>query len=334
MSDQKVAVFDNVGDGQDFTVGRAPIAEPDAGELRLKISAFALNQADILLAQGRHYVKADLPIRLGYEGCGVVDAVGAGVDRFKVGDKVTCIPNVDGAYHTGGEYAIAHENFVTAWPAGYSAAEATSVWMQYLTAYFPIVELFPVQKGDWVMITAASGGTGMGTIAMAKLMGARLIATTRTASKEAMLKAQGADAILSTDSDRFVEDVLDITEGAGVRLLIDTLCGPYVPMLAKTLADRGKMVIHGGLAGSNEFTLDILDLVHRAAGLYGYSLINELRRPGALDRATDFIRDAIANDRLPKPQVDSVFEMDDVNSAYRHMREGKQTGKIVVRVAE
>jgi NADPH:quinone reductase-like Zn-dependent oxidoreductase len=332
MIEQKVAVFDNVGDRQDFCVRRAPMPQPGQDEVRLKISAFGLNQADILLTQGRHYVKANLPIRLGYEGCGIVDAVGADVTRFKVGDAVACIPNVDGPYFTGGEFALAREAFVAEWPAGFSAEEAAALWMQYLTAYFPVVELFPVQKGDWVLITAASGGTGMGTIAMAKLFGARVIATTRTPDKHAMLKAQGADHVLSTEGETFVDDVMKITNGKGAQLVIDTLCGPYVARLAKILASRGRLVVHGGLAGSNDFTMDILDLVHRGAGLYGYSLINELRVPGAIDRARDFISEAIASGRLPKPRVDSSFPFEHVDQAYRRMREGKQTGKIVVRL--
>src|SRR4051812_14015015 len=96
MGQQKIAVFDMVGDTPDFMIATVPIPEPGPGELRFKVAAFALNQADLLLTEGRHFAKANLPIRLGYEGCGVVDMVGEGVTRFKVGDRVTCLPNIDG----------------------------------------------------------------------------------------------------------------------------------------------------------------------------------------------------------------------------------------------
>lgn len=334
MPTHRIAIFDTVGDGADFTIGTAPMPEPGPGQLRYKVAAFGLNQADLLLVAGRHFVEAALPIRLGYEGCGTVDAVGAGVTRFAVGDRITCIPNVDGPYWTAGEYALADERFATAWPEGYSAPEAAGLWMQYLTPYFPFVELFPFQPGDWVMITAATGGTGLGSVRLAKALGARVIATTRSAHKEAVLREHGADIVLSTEREDFVAEVMKATDGRGVRLINDTLCGPYVGMLTETLADRGIMFIHGALGGGdNMLTLPVLNLVYRRAGLYGYSLINELRLPGQLERARDFFGDLAGRGALPPPTIDRVFAFDDFASAYRRMREGSQTGKIIVGMA-
>ena len=333
MGSQRIVVFDQVDGGTDFTVATGPIPQPGPGEVRYRVAAFALNQADLLLTQGRHYAKADLPIRLGYEGCGTVDAVGDGVTRFRPGDRVTCIPNIDGPYATGGEYALARETYLTAWPEGWSAEQATSLWMQYLTPYFPFAELFPYRPGEWVMITAATGGTGLGSVAMAKLLGARVIATTRSEGKMATLRAHGADVALSTERDDFVAEVMRVTDGQGVRLICDSLCGPYVAKLTETLADKGIMFIHGALAGDNVFSLSALNLVYRRAGIYGYSLINQLREPGAIERGCAFILDAVARGALSLPLIDRVFLLDEARAAYGRMREGRQTGKIVVRVA-
>jgi NADPH:quinone reductase-like Zn-dependent oxidoreductase len=331
--DQRIAVFDAVDDGTtDFILATVARPDPAPNEVRFRVAAFALNQADLLLTQGRHFVKASLPIRLGYEGCGTVDAVGAAVTRFRIGDHVTCIPNVDGPYWTAGEYALAKEDFLTSWPKGWPAAPAASLWMQYLTPYFPFVELFPFESGDWVMITAASGGTGLGSLSMAKLLGARVIATTRSEYKVAILKEHGADVVLSTERDDFVAEVMAATDGMGVRLINDTLCGPYIPRLAETLADRGIMFVHGALAGDNTLSLPVLTLVYRRAGIHGYSLINELRRPGALVRGRDFILDALAKGALPLPLIDQTFPLRDVRAAYGRMRAGKQIGKIIVTV--
>lgn len=333
MGSQRIAVFDTVDGGTDFIVTTGPVPEPGPGEVRYRVAAFALNQADLLLTEGRHFAKADLPIRLGYEACGTVDAVGDGVTRFRAGDRVTCIPNVDGPYATGGEYALARETHLTAWPDGWSAEQAASLWMQYLTPYFPFAELFPFQPGDWVMITAATGGTGLGSVAIAKLLGARVIATTRSENKFAALLAQGADVAISTERDDFVAEVMRVT-GGGVRLICDSLCGPYVSTLTETLADKGIMFIHGALAGDNVFSLSALNLVYRRAGLYGYSLINQLREPGAIERGCSFILDAIARGALPLPRIDQVFALGEVRAAYGRMREGRQTGKIIVRVGD
>ncbi|MGD9711637.1 MAG: zinc-dependent alcohol dehydrogenase family protein [Thermomicrobiales bacterium] len=332
--DHAVAIFDKVGDDLDFTVGAASMPEPGPDEVRFKVAAFALNQADLLLTQGRHYVTSDLPIRLGYEGCGTVDAVGVNVTRFKPGDKVSSIPNVDGPYWTGGEYALAKESFLVGWPEGWSAAQATSFLMQYLTPYYPLAERFRFEPGAWVMITAATGGTGLGTIRLAKMLGARIIATTRSEEKISVLRANGADVVLSTDQADFVERVMEATEGNGVDLINDSLCGSYVAMLSETLAFGGIMYIHGGLSGDNNFTMNVLNLVHRQAGIHGYSLINELRIPGALERGCKFLLDHIAKGDLAPPTIDSVYPLAQVAEAYRRMQSGKQVGKIVVTVSE
>jgi NADPH:quinone reductase-like Zn-dependent oxidoreductase len=332
MTSQRIAVFDTIGDTTDFTVKTAPIPDPGPDEVRFKVAAFALNQADILLTQGRHYVSAELPIRVGYEGCGIVDAIGSDVSSFKVGDRVTCIPNVDGPYSTGGEYALGKAEFLTHWPEGWSAEQSASLWMQYLTPYFPFVELFPFKRGDWVMITAATGGTGLGSVRLAKLLGARVIATTRSENKTAILKEHGADVVLSTDSDSFVGDVMNATDGKGVNLICDTLSGRFVPILAETLADKGIMFIHGVLSGEDIHSLPLPSLIYRGAGIFGYSLINELRKPGALERACRYILDAVATGALPPPLVDRTFPLDAVRSAYDWMKSGKQIGKIVVTI--
>jgi len=332
LAEHTIAVFDRFAEEPDFGLTLAPRPEPGADEVRFKVAAFALNQADLLLTQGRHFVKADLPIRLGYEGCGIVDAVGSDVTRVAPGDRIACIPNVDGPYWTAGEYALAKQRFVVPWPDGWSSEQAAGVWMQYLTPYFPFVELFPVLPEDWVLITAASGGTGLGSIRVAKRLGARVIATTRSTHKVKTLLEHGADAVLSTEQADFIPAVMNMTDGKGVRLIDDTLCGPYVAMLAQTLHDNGILFVHGALAGDNTLTLPVLTLVYRRAGIYGYSLINELRRPGALERARDWVLAAIAKGELPPPTIDSTFPFTEVRAAYNRMRAGAQTGKIIVHV--
>ena len=330
MPDHTVAVFDRFAGEPDFGLTTAPRPDAGPGQVRIKMAAFALNQADLLLTQGRHFVKADLPIRLGYEGCGTVDAVGTGVTRVQIGDRVACIPNVDGPYWTAAEYALASERFVVPWPQGWSAGQAAGLWMQYLTPYFPFVELFPIQPRDWVMITAATGGTGLGSVRVARLLGARVIATTRSSHKTRTLYEHGAEIVLSTEQDNFVAAVMQVTEGRGVRLIDDTLCGPYAAKLAETLADKGIMFIHGALSGDNTLSLPVLTLVYRRAGIYGYSLINELRGPGGLERARDWVLGGIGRGELPPPTVDMTFPFREVRAAYERMRAGRQTGKIIV----
>lgn len=329
MSKYRVLEFDSLGDRLGLVSRSTHFPAVGEREVLYRVCAFGLNQADLLLMEGRHYVTSDLPLRFGYEASGEVVEVGRSVSRFKPGDRVACIPNVDGPFSVAGEYALAHETFLTPWPEGFTAIEAAGFWMQYLTAYFPLRELFPVKAGDWVLITAASGGTGLGAIRMAKLLGARVMATTRTESKHGLLLAHGADEVLPTDAPMLAADVRRMT-GNGARLICDSMGGPFVAQLVDALADRGIMYVHGGLSGSNQLSIPVLSLVRRGAGLFGYSLINELRMPGALERGRDFVLDAIARGLLPAPTIDQVFPFSEVERAYARMKSGVQQGKIIV----
>lgn len=331
MAFYRVLEFDRVGEGMGLVFRPARFPELGEHEVLYKVFAFGLNQADLLLMAGRHYVASDLPMRIGYEASGEVIEVGRSVSRFKPGDRITCIPNVDGPFSVAGEYARAHEEFLTPWPATFSAVEAAGFWMQYLTAYFPLKELFPVKEGDWVLITAASGGTGLGAIRMATFLGARVIATSRNASKRDLLLAHGAEEVLPTDAPNLAAQVRRITNG-GAQLICDSMGGPFVAQLVEALAARGIIYVHGGLSGSNQLSLPVLSLVRRGAGLYGFSLINELRSPEALKRGRDFVLDAIARGALPAPTIDQVFPFNETASAYSRMRSGAQRGKIIVAV--
>lgn len=335
MTDQRIAVFDKADGRAVFTTKSASIPKPGPGEVRFKVSAFAINQADIVLAEGKFGMGLPLPIRIGYEASGVVDAIGPGVTRFNVGDPVSSLPCTEGPtsrYLTGAEYALAQEDFLSEWPAGWSAEQAASLWMQYLTPYFPFVELFPVSKGDWVIITAATGGTGLGSVRLAAMLGARVIATSRSPHKEAVLREHGAEVVLSADRDDFIDEVMRITGNGGVSVINDSLCGAYVEPLSRTLAFRGKMYVHGALSGRIDFNVNALGLMQRQASISGFSLQNEMRQPGGAHRGRSFVVDAIRRGALPPPHIDGIYPLAQLQDACDRMRSGKQLGKIVVRV--
>ncbi|GII92547.1 zinc-dependent alcohol dehydrogenase family protein [Sinosporangium siamense] len=326
--------YDLLGDTDDAATGlvvrEVDVPTPGPDEVLIRVSAYGLNQADILLMNGRHYTSSDFPMRLGYEASGVVEAVGAKVTRFQVGDKVSTIPNVEDAYSCANEFALAREAFTTPWPEGWSAAEATGFWMQYLTAYYPMKELFPLSEGDWVFITAASGGTGLGMIRMAKALGARVIASTRTSEKREFLLKEGADATVATAEENVTEALMAITGGEGVRLVSDGISGGFVAEYVDALAVGGIAFVHGALSGTNDLAFPVLPLVRRKAGVHGYSLINETRDPVTLQRGIDFVTQGIADGVLGRPVIDSTFPLSEAAAAYDRMKSGVQRGKIVV----
>lgn len=133
----KVIHVSKPGGAEHLSIDEVDVPKPGPGEVRFKVSAFALNRADILYIGGEHYTELKLPSRVGSEAAGVVDAVGPGVESHAVGDRVSSIPFFTAQtdrYGVQGEYAIVPAPFLAQWPEGFSAVEGCSVWMQYLTA--------------------------------------------------------------------------------------------------------------------------------------------------------------------------------------------------------
>ena len=213
----RAVVFDEFGGPDVMHVVEEPLIEPAAGEVRVRIEAFAVNPLDQMMRSGTSPALVPLPhSRLGVEGTGVVDALGPGVTGLEAGDPVilTAIPDasVRGSY---AEYTTVAASRVVARPAGLSIAEAAAVWVAYSTAYGALFEKAGIRPGDHVLITAASGGVGRAAMQIANQIGAVPIAVTRDTAKKDDLLAAGAAAVIATDHEDVAEAVRRHTGGAG-----------------------------------------------------------------------------------------------------------------------
>ena len=182
----RVVVFDEFGGPDVMHVVDEPAVEPAAGEVRVRIEAFAVNPLDQMMRSGASPAPVPLPhARLGVEGTGVVDALGPGVTGLEIGDPVilTAIPDasVRGSY---AEYTTVPASRVIARPAGLAITEAAAIWVAYSTAYGALVEKAGMRPGDHVLITAASGAVGRAAMQIANQIGAVPIAVTRHAAKD------------------------------------------------------------------------------------------------------------------------------------------------------
>lgn len=307
-----------------------PASEPGPGEVRYRVHAMGLNRADILYMQGGHYTPSMFPVRIGYEAAGIVDAVGSGVAEFKIGDRVSAIPFGDPKYCVGGESAITPARFLAPWPGGYSSEEAAATWMQYMTAYFPLKEVATVAAGDAVLITAASSSAGLGAIQLAKYLGARVIATTRSNDKKDFLLRAGADYVVATDGGEVSARILEFTDNRGVRVVYDAVAGSFMGQYADAVARKAQIFVYGALGGATSIECPILPLIRKGATIELYSLINYLQEAGAVERGREFIWNAISAGAF-RPVVDRVFGLEEAADAYAYMEAGTQKGKIVLR---
>lgn len=306
--------------------------EPGPGEVRYRVHAIGLNRADLAYMQGGHYTATVYPSRICYEAAGTVDAVGEGVSEFQVGDRVSAIPFGDHAYCVGAESAITPADYLGEWPAGYPAAEAAAIWMQYCTAYFPFKELAPVSRGDTVLVSAASSSAGLGAIQIARLLGATVIASTRTPDKQEFLLRAGAHHVVTMSEGTLAEQILACTGGEGVRLVYDAVGGRFMHQYADAVAQDAQIFVYGAVAGDSTIHAPILPLIRKGAVIRLYSLINVARDLAAVRRARLFISLALRAGAL-RPIVDRVFPFERAADGFEYMQSGAQRGKIVLLTA-
>jgi len=219
----KAIRFHKIGGPEVLQFEEVEISEPKGTEVLLKVEAFALNQADILFINGLHYTQPNFPSRIGSEATGEVVEVGKKATKFKKGDKVTSIPFYTQKYGVQGEYATVPEMYLSIVPDIYSTVEATSFWMQYLTAYYALFKVGKVNKGNYVFIPATSGTAGQGTLKLAKDIGAIVIGSTRTETKKDFIENLGADYVIVTSKENTLDRLKEISGEQGIKFVFDPI---------------------------------------------------------------------------------------------------------------
>ena len=230
------------------------VPQPGAGEVRIRIGAAGLNFIDTYKRGGVY--KSTLPLILGEEAAGTVDALGAGVSDFNVGDAVAyCM-------HTGAyaEYAVVPAWKVVKVEGAISSQTAAAVMLQGLTAHYLACSTYPLKAGDTALIHAAAGGTGALLVQMAKIRGAKVIGTVSTEEKAEIARAAGADEIIFYTKQDFVAETKRITNGKGVDVVYDGVGKSTFMKGLDCLRPRGYAVLFGGASGQVEpFDLQLLN---------------------------------------------------------------------------
>lgn len=306
----------------------APL-QPD--EVMIRVKAIGLNRADAMFRRGTYIEKAVLPSRLGYEASGVIEEIGEGVKGLRPGDAVSVIPPLGlGRYGTYADRIAVPARFVAPKPDSLTFEEATSVWMQSITAYGGLIHAGGLKAGDQVLITAASSSVGLAAIQIALSVGAIPIATTLTLEKAAAVQAMGAVHVIATQEQDLGEELRRITQGAGLNVVFDAVGGPQVEVIAEAMAPHGVIVSHGML--DNAATLFPLRLaIRNSLTMRGYVFTEIVGDPDRLSTAKTFISQGLESGAL-RPQISKIFAFDDMIEAHRYLESNAQIGKIVVTV--
>lgn len=318
------------GGPEELRIEDVEVGEPGPGEVRLAIEAIGLNRSEALFRAGAYPVTPKFPTLIGYEGVGVIEALGAEVQGFALGERVCVLPNFRlGEYGIYGERAIVPARSLLTPPAGLSASEAASIWMQYFTA-LAIIDVAHAGVGDYVIIRAASSSVGVAAIQLANWAGAVSIATTRDGAKVAALERQGAKHVIVTEAVDLVAEVQRITGGKGARVIFDPVGGPEVEKLAQAAAEEGIIFIYGGLSGKpTQFPHWPAAL--KSLSIRGWVSSSIWNHPERFERNRQLILQGLASGHL-KPEIARTFPLAQIAEAHRYMELNQHVGKIVVTV--
>ncbi|MEP0985083.1 zinc-dependent alcohol dehydrogenase family protein [Ekhidna sp.] len=305
------------------------LAEPDQGEIRIKVDAFSLNYGDFELFANKYMFSMELPTRFGDECSGVVDAIGEGVENFRIGDKVSTLPWMNEGYGVDGEFAIVPASFVAHYPCNLSPEEACCIWVAYLTAYFALFEVAQIQSTDYVLITAGSSSAGMATMELCRMMGAKTIGTTRTGKNLGFLKEVGFDHAIAQSDQNMSESILDFSGGKGACIVYDPIGGGILQEYAEGLAQNAEIFLYGGM--SHEPTiLPEIPLTQKAACLRPFSVYNHIYDQASRERGIAFVYNALKQGYI-KSYVEKVYPMDDFRQAFLdQLQSTSRKGKMVI----
>ncbi|QIS16134.1 zinc-dependent alcohol dehydrogenase family protein [Nocardia arthritidis] len=323
----RTVVFHELGDADVLTIEDLELPEPGSREVRIRVEALGLNRAEALFRAGTYYYPPTLPgSRLGYESSGVVEAIGADVTEFAVGDKVLTGPNIE--MSSAGVYAervVLSVDSVVPRPEGLDAVTGAATWLTYSTAYGGLLETGGLRPGDHVLITAASSGVGIAALQTAARIGAIPIAVTRTGEKRQHLIDNGAAHVIASADTDVVAETRRITNGAGAQVVFDAVGGPGLAELSTAATHNGTIVVYGWLDHR-----PMAMPMNWPLRMYGYANMELAATAEGRRRVNHWIASGI-RDGVFRPHVGAVFDgLDSIRDAHRLMESGTHTGKIVV----
>jgi NADPH:quinone reductase len=218
---------------------------PSSGELQVRIQARGVQYVDVLMLAGKYQFRPEPPFIPGSEGAGEVIAIGPGVTGFKPGDRVMSRHRLGGFAQLGNAKAEDCDLI----PSAMGLEEAAVFRNVYHTAYHALLQRGRLNPGDWVLIHGAAGGIGLPAIQIAKLYGAKVIATASTEGKRAVCLEEGADHAIDYQAG-FRDKVMELTGGRGVDIVYDPVNGPTFEESLRCLAWSGRILILGFLGGA------------------------------------------------------------------------------------
>ena len=301
------------------------VGDPGPGEARVRHTAVGLNFIDCYFRSGT-YPPPALPLVLGFEAAGIVEAVGAGVDTLEPGDRVAYATGPIGAY---AQARVMPVGSLVALPEDIDDVHAAAMMLQGLTAHYLLRHTFAVAPGQTILVHAAAGGVGLIACQWAKHLGATVIGTVGSAAKAELARAHGCDHAIQTADEDFVERVREITGGAGVPVVYDSVGRDTFMGSLDCLARRGTMALFGQSSGVVEpFDPGIL-AGKGSLYLTRPSLFDYVATRNALATAASELFEVVRSGAV-KIEVNHTYPLAEVAAAHADLQARRTTGSTVL----
>ena len=299
------------------------VDSPGPGQVLVRNTAIGLNFIDVYQRTGLYPLS--LPLTLGMEGAGVIEAVGPKVKEFKVGDRVA-YANPIGSY---AEVCVRPVERLVKIPAGVDDKIAAAIMLKGMTAWYLVKRTYKVKKGDTVLVHAAAGGVGQILCQWAKHLGATVIGTVGSDDKAPLAKKAGCKHVIVISREKFVDRVKEITKGKGVAVVYDGVGKDTFMDSLDCLAPLGLMASFGNASGAvTQFNPGVLAqkgaLFLTRPTLFTYTA----KREDLLKAAQDLF--AVVKNKAVKISINQTYPLRDAAQAHIDLEARKTTGSTVL----
>ena len=328
----KIVRFHEYGGPEVLKVEDAPEPEPGPGEVRVRAEAIGVGAPDILVRTGTDVKTWPLPMIPGNDMAGTVDAIGDGVTRFQVGDRVY-VPSRELPLR-GGSYVEARtipEAAPFAIPEGVAAEQVVALG-NYHVAWMLLNHAVRLEPGETILVHAAAGGIGSALVQLARHRGLTVFGIAGGPEKTRYVAEMGADAAIDRQSEAVFDRISELTDGNGVDCIFDSVAGPEFARNFDMLAVAGTLVQFGFLAGhpdpnihtpmAQDFTRN---LTFRIFSIHYFDDKPEIRR-ATMEEVIGLL---VAGDISPR--IHATMQLEDAVEAHRLLESGTVMGKLVLR---
>jgi len=341
----RAVVMSGYGGPEVLELGERPDPQPGPGEIVVRVEAVAVNRLDVWVREDvGHAYAARLPVIPGYDVGGEVAVLGDGVSDVSLGehvyvhydyscgrcayclegDEAACADyEVMGVQRDGGyaELVLAPARNVFPLPDGLDARTAAAAGSVYLTAYHMLFARAGLRPGETVLVTAGGSGVGGAAIALARMAGARVIATASTPAKRARLLEAGAEDAIDYTAGGWPDEVRALTGGRGVDVAVDHVGRDAFPGALAALANRGRIVLCGASSGP-EATIDLVDVFARQVSIIGSS-------DGSRRELVEVFR-LLAEGRVAPPPISAALPLERAAEAQRMLASRDHYGRVLL----